>query len=142
MSGLFLKAFSFFAEKVLRLSKEKVISLGAVGTIIKANILHEIRAMRKQPLRLQNCNETLQFPLPNRWSSPAAKQQKYMLVKQIILNLEQAGLKQRDLIDQRGSNVPVDRSRTSIEVMDFLKTIHVGEIDNVETVSKRYNVFT
>ena len=93
-----------------------------------------------KPLELKYCNDTLQFPLPNRWATPdtsKAKQQTYMLLKQVLLSNNPAGSKQIDAI-----NKDADLSRKGIEVMKFLKTLHLADIENVELTAKKYNVAT
>ena len=74
------------------------VNKAGVITILTANILYELRYKFKCPLKLQYPNDTLQFPLPNRWSNPNvtfSKQQLYMVIKQVGLNLKAAGLKER-----------------------------------------------
>lgn len=102
MSNLFFKVFTFLNEKILRNSKESTVLKGGVITILWASILHDIRNAFGCSLKLQYPNETLKFPLPNRWSNPNkdySKQQLYMVIKQVSLNLKPAGLKERAEID-------------------------------------------
>lgn len=140
MPGLFFKAFSFINEKLLRNTKESTVLKGGVLNILWANVLYSLRRKMGLELKLQYPNSILQFPLPNRWSTPNiehSKQQLYMVVKQVGLNLKPAGLKQREQINQQE-----DRSQSAISVMDFFKTLSLGEIENTKKVSEKYNLLT
>lgn len=68
-----------------------------------ATFKHDMRFKLGSELKLQYPNNTLQFPLPNRWSNEdktLSKQQTYMLTKQVSLNLKPAGIKERNIINQ------------------------------------------
>lgn len=98
MSKFFFKAFGFVNESILRNTKESTVLNGGVINILWANITHNMRKMLGFDLKLQYPNNTLKFPLPNRWSNPDpnySKQQFYMIVKQVALNLKPAGMKER-----------------------------------------------
>jgi hypothetical protein len=103
MSKLFYKAFGFVNENILRNTKENTVLNGGVINIMWANITHNMRKMLGFDLKLQYPNNTIKFPLPNRWSNPDisySKQQSYMIVKQVALNIKAAGMKKREEINQ------------------------------------------
>lgn len=87
--------FGFINETILRNTKEDTVTKAGVITILLANLKHKIRTQFGAELKLQYPNDTLTFPLPNRWSHPdidLSKQQTYMVIKQIGLNLKKAGI--------------------------------------------------
>ena len=138
LTELTFGAFSFFNEKILRNTKEDSVIKGGVLTILSATIRHELKYMLGWKLKLQYPNDTLQFPLPNRWTNPdkgLSKQQTYMVIKQVGLNLKTANTEIR-----RKINESQDKSRTAIREMQFLSTLHIGEIENIMLVDKKYNV--
>jgi hypothetical protein len=119
-----LRVFCFLNETVLRNTKEdSVTKAGALG-IAFANVRHMLKYKFKVPLKLQYPNDTLQFPLPNRWSHPdkaMSMQQTYMVIKQVGLNFKPAGVEQRNQVDEHH-----DRSYAAINVMGLLNTIRLG----------------
>lgn len=88
-------AFAFLNEAILRNTKEDTVTKAGVITILLANLKHKYRTKFGCELKLRNPNDTLPFPLPNRWSHPNEKlsmQQTYMVIKQVGLNLKKAGI--------------------------------------------------
>ena len=70
--------------------------------ILFANYRHRIKTKLGFKLKLEYPNDTLQFPLPNRWCHPNkafSMQQTYMVIKQVGLNLKPAGIKERKIVN-------------------------------------------
>lgn len=136
MKRFLYSAFAFLSEKVFRNSKEKTVTLVGALNILTANLKYEIKYKFGTTLKLEYPNSTMQFPLPNTWSNPdkaMSKQQIYMVAKQAAVNLKDAGLKKRDLINEQP-----DHSIGAISVMGFLDTLHLGEINNIKLVSEKF----
>ena len=70
MTENLFKVVSFVNEKIRKKSKQETVQLAGVITILWAKTCHEIKYSLGWPLKLQIPNDTLRFPLPNRWSSP------------------------------------------------------------------------
>ena len=131
-------AFGWINETIFRNTKEDTVLKGGVFTILKANVIHTLRTTFKCELKLQYPNDILKFPLPNRWSNhdiSFSKQQLYMVIKQVGLNLKPAGEEQIKEIRE-----DPDISKSTISVMQFLSTLHMGEMENIDVISKVYNL--
>ena len=130
-SRLFWNSFGWINEKLLCNTKDNTTIKGDIVSILKANAMHTIRTALNCDLKLQYPNDIVKFPLPNRWSShdPSySKQQLYMVIKQVTLIRKPAGEVQREEIKGDCENKKVDVARSNIDVMEFLSTVHLGEI--------------
>ena len=136
-TSLAITLLKFFNEKIFFNSKESSVNLVGVANILAANMKYNLRWKLNTPLRLEYPNKTLEFPLPNRWSNPdvsKAKQQLYMVIKTVMINLKKAGPQQRAIMDS-----DPDRSRGAISTMKFFGTIHFGEMMNVSNIANKYS---
>jgi hypothetical protein len=124
MSSLVLSVADFINEKILRRSKEESIFLGEMIAIVKAQAMTGLRTKLNSHLKLVENNESMQWPLPNRFATNDvlyAKQQQYMIIKLLKLHGVPAGKPEQVEI-----NNSFDRSQASIDVVRFLKTDRVA----------------
>ena len=94
-TSLAIKIFKIINEKIFRNTKESSVNIVGVTNILTANMMYSLKYALGVPLKLKYPNKTMEFPLPNRWSNPdksKAKQQTYMVIKTVLLNLKKAGL--------------------------------------------------
>lgn len=98
------QVIAFINEKIFRRPKESSILLVQIVATGGAFAKQIIRSALKRPLKLQPPNDTIGFPLTNRWSNPnpaLSQQALYMVVKQLELNAKSSGKEQKTLIDSQ-----------------------------------------
>lgn len=107
-------------------------------TILSANFKHDLRFRFNSPLKLQNPNKSIQFPLPNRWSTDKefAKQQLFMVIKQVSLNMKASGEAEKNLINKQQ-----DRSQAQIYHLNFVRTNNIQEIKQVDRIISKYATY-
>jgi hypothetical protein len=135
---MFLRAFKFVNEKILRNTKESTALGASTMTILSANFKHDLSFRFKAPLKLQNPNKSIQFPLPNRWSTDKefAKQQLFMVIKQVSLNMKASGEAEKNLINKQQ-----DRSQAQIYHLNFVRTNNIQEIKQVDRIISKYATY-